>query len=375
LEENFLNDSVTFSDFVIDNEYLNEVSDNVNYNKIIYSYYERLFDKYKVLKNSLIPISKLYEIQNCNKFWLTNLYVENHVIDYLGTYSCKDKFCNNCKKLKQAVRLSRYTDLLSNFKSCLYHIVFTIPNVNGIDLHSSIDKMSISFRKLMRIIQGNYRCFIDFSKYDYLGALRSLEVTFVKDLYHPHYHCFFAFKDLNLDKKFKNTYSYSNRSDNVRLFSEFEIILQKLWYMIYNNILLTKSNFDSIDLGYSVIVDKAKDEDFIEVFKYITKATDEKGVVLSFENFETLYFSLYRIKQIQGYGVFYRIKDEEITNEEVNAIYKGIQLFLQTEEKEYFLMVKPRDLINLQNFDIISRKKIFKYLKENKKKNSLIDNI
>lgn len=375
MEENFLNDSVTFSDFVIDNEYLNEVSDNVNYNKIIYSYYERLFDKYKVLKNSLIPISKLYEIQNCNKFWLTNLYVENHVIDYLGTYSCKDKFCNNCKKLKQAVRLSRYTDLLSNFKSCLYHIVFTIPNVNGIDLHSSIDKMSISFRKLMRIIQGNYRCFIDFSKYDYLGALRSLEVTFVKDLYHPHYHCFFAFKDLNLDKKFKNTYSYSNRSDNVRLFSEFEIILQKLWYMIYNNILLTKSNFDSIDLGYSVIVDKAKDEDFIEVFKYITKATDEKGVVLSFENFETLYFSLYRIKQIQGYGVFYRIKDEEITNEEVNAIYKGIQLFLQTEEKEYFLMVKPRDLINLQNFDIISRKKIFKYLKENKKKNSLIDNI
>lgn len=57
-------------------------------------------------------------------------------------------------------------------------------------------------------------------------------------------------------------------------------------------------------------MDKFPPNDFAELFKYMTKDKDEKGNILTYDNFKTLYEGLYRVKQIQGYGVLYKINDK-----------------------------------------------------------------
>lgn len=362
-----------FSNFKVDDDFILDNCNNVEYNKIIVNYYKKMLDEgSSELKKfgSFIPKSKIYDLEHCNKYWDINIYHSNRIKDFVGAYTCKDKFCNNCKKLKQAVRMSRYIPEIEKYRDNLYHIVFTVPNMIGKDLHFSLKKMKKAFRDLMRIIRGNYRCFIDFSRYGWLGNIRSLEITFVEDLYHPHFHCGFVFKNLELDKKYTNCYSYSNKSDKIRKFSEFEIILQKLWYMLYNNISITKENYDKIDVGYSVMCDKFRDNDYVELFKYMTKATSEKDKLLTYENFKTLYWSTYRIKQIQGYGCFYMIKDDDITQEEIDKVYADIQFFLDSDECPENKAINPKDLLYDKDYLLISRKKIYQYLKLTKNQKS-----
>lgn len=358
---------LTIDNFKIDKNFILDSYNNYLYNKIIVDYYKKFleegseqFKKY----SSIIPKSKVYELEHCHKFWIIDKYDNNLVKDFVGTYTCKDKFCNNCKLIKQAIRMSRYIPELEKYSKDLYHIIFTIPNVVGEQLRTTLLKIKKCFHNLIKIFRGNYRCFIDLSKYgDYMGAIRSLETTFRLDNYHPHYHCAFAIKDLKLDKKFINKYSYSNKSSNITMFSEFEIVLQKLWYMLYNNIPLTQKNFDNLDCGYSVVCNKFNDNDYAEVFKYMTKATDEDNNVLTYDNFKTIYTSTYNLKQIQGYGCFYRISDNEITQEEIDEVYASIKLFLNSDETPEVCGEKPLDLLNDENYLLISRKKIYQYLK------------
>lgn len=365
--EEFNDIILNIDNFKIDKDFIMDSFNNHVYNKIIVGYYNKFieegssqFKKY----GSVVPKSKIYELEHCNKFWLIDRYDKNLVKDFVGTYTCKDKFCNNCKKLKQAVRMSRYIPELEKYSSCLYHITFTVPNVVGKELKSTLFKMKKSFRKLIRIFRGNYSCFIDLSRFgNYLGAIRSLETTFLYDIYHPHYHCAFAIKDLMLEKKFINKYSYSNKSSEIRLFSEFEIIIQKLWYMIYNDISLTQENFDNLECGYSCVVDKFKDNDYAEVFKYMTKGTNEEDDILTYDNFKTIYISTLGVKQIQGYGCFYRINDTPITQEEIDEVYASIKLFLDSDELPQIIGENPYDLLNDNNYLLISRKKIYQYLK------------
>ncbi len=63
---------------------------------------------------------------------------------------------------------------------------------------------------------------------------------------------------------------------------------------------------------------------FLEIFKYMTKATDEQKNVMSYQNFEVLYFALHRVRQIQGYGCFYNIKDAEFDIETADESYDKI---------------------------------------------------
>lgn len=358
---------INFENFEVNNDFIMDIHNNHEYNKIIVEYYKRLIEEQGsvLLKfGSMIPLSKVHELENCNKFWNIDIYQKNCIKDYVGTYLCRDKFCNNCKKVKQAVRMSRYIDFIKEYKDNLYHCVFTVPNCQGVDLYTTLRKMIKTFRKLIRIIRGNYRCFVNFKKYNYLACLRSLEITFKEDIYHPHFHCAFVFKNLDLEKNIVNKYSYSNKSNEIRLFSEFEILLQKLWYMLYNDISITKENFDNLDCGYSCMVDKFRDDDYMELFKYMTKSTDENDNLLTYDNFKTLYFATFGIKQIQGYGLFYNIKDDDITQDEIDSVYVSIKNFLNSDEKPIMTSEKPFDLLNDNNYLVISRKKIYQYLKE-----------
>lgn len=367
---------ITPNQFEIDKTYIKDTINNVAYNKVIINYYERLANELapgKKNKNlptfkaiSIISDYKVNSIKKCNDYWFIDKYERNEIKDFVKTNLCKDKFCNNCKKVKQASRMVRYIPELEKYKDSLYHLTLTLPNVSGLELKATINKMSRGFKQLIRYIDGTKELtFINFKKYGYKGGIRSLEVTFKKDNYHPHYHCALIFKNLVLDKKIKNSYSidhYNNRED--RLFSEFEIIIQKLWYLIMNNMVVNEKNFNELELGYSCNCDKFKENDYAELFKYMTKETDENHNVLTYENFKALYFATKNVKQIQGYGCLYMVNDNNIFNE-VDKVYKDIKEILNQEEKPLHTFESLIDLLNDKEYTLISRKKIYSYLKNN----------
>jgi hypothetical protein len=226
--------------------------------------------------------------------------------------------------------------------------------------------MSKSFRKLILYIRGDKKIRgLDFSGWNYSGAIRSLEITFNKKTYHPHYHVGLVLDLPALDKKYINTYSYNNKAgikELKRLFSFQEILIQKIWYLLINKETVTKKNIESLELGYSCSMDKFRESDFAELFKYITKEKNEDGLILSYDNFKTLYNSLYRVKQIQGYGVLYRITDD-IDLEEYENIYNNYIESLQEKESPLMVLEAPEDLLSDNKYKLISRKSYYKYLR------------
>ena len=90
---------------------------------------------------------------HCNKVWQLDKYENQKIKDFKKTNLCKDKFCSNCKKVKQASRMTKFIPHLDKLAEefDLYHVVLTVPNVEGhnyFDLKEVIQKMFDSYRKL-----------------------------------------------------------------------------------------------------------------------------------------------------------------------------------------------------------------------------------
>ena len=357
-----MNDFSFLKDLKIDRQFILKTENNRIYNDVIIDYYNRY------QKESRVDLSiKIKKIEECNKFWQVDRYDYHLIKDFVRTNLCRDKFCNNCKKVKQASRMNKYIPELKKYNDRLYHVVLTLPNIDSDNLKDTIIKMKTSFRQLIRYINSKDKLvWLDFSKYHYKGAIRSLEITFKDNNYHPHYHCAFVFDNLDLNKIYKNNYSidyYNNREDI--LFSDFEISIQKIWFMLLNNIRVTKDNYDSIDLGYSCKCDKFLDDDYLELFKYMTKETNEANDILTYDNFKTLYRSTFNIKQIQGYGCLYMVTDNNI-EDEVNKIieeFRGSMILEDSPIKSYESLL---DLLNDNHYTLVTRKQVYQYLQENK---------
>ena len=376
----------------VEKNYLTEIINHNEYNKVIISYYERLQEEFTDYKSSNYVISDEVEgkqinniifktiaekkislhnqidnLRNCNSMWLLDYYKLQKIKDFKKTNLCKDKFCNNCKKVKQASRMAKFVPMIEELAKdkFIYHMVLTVPNCVGADLKDTIkDKMFKNFNYLNRYlnlkkpIKG-----LDLSEYGYQGAIRSLEVTFNKDDYHPHLHCIIALdKPLDTNRYIKNTYSRS-RKNGYRKFTDFEILIQKIWYLLNNDIRVTKKNIDNLELGYSCTIDPIDESSLFEVFKYMTKGTDESKNILTYDNFKTLYFALYRVRQIQGYGCFYNVKDDDSIIDEVDDLYDIYIQILQSKENPVPVCETPQDLLLDNKNIIISRKKIYSYLR------------
>lgn len=361
-----------YIDIQISKDVLGSVSDNVNYNKLISKFYflyemeqanlneqgKKIFVKPETLAN------KRERLDNCNSLWLLDLFEENKVKNFQKTNLCRDKFCHNCKKVKQSQRMSRYIPELEKYQDNLYHLILTVPNVIGEDLAKTIKKMSLSFRKLMYYIRGErvISGFEFLSEIGYLGAVRSLEVTFKGDYYHPHYHVALVADNINLDKKYINDYSY-NYGELKNYFSKIEILIQKLWFLIWNDSRITKENINNLELGYSCKLDKFKENEYQELFKYLVKGTDENENSLTYENFKILYKSLHRIKQIQGYGCLYKI-DDNIDEELFDELYNEYIEDLYKKENPLKTLESPGELLKDDEYILISKKTYINYLKE-----------
>lgn len=362
---------VNYDDFegsYIPDELLKNVSDNIENNKIMIQYYER-FLKHdgKVMFSARDIEKKIEAISNCNRLWMMDYYEQNSIMDFVKTNLCKDKFCSNCKNVKQASRMARYIPELEKYRENLYHVVFTIPNCSGLDLKHNIDNMSKAFRKLIRFLEGSKKIKgIDFSGLGYQGAVKSLETTFQGKAYHPHLHTAFIFTGQFTEAKHINQFSYDNRGgvkELKRLFTDEEVLIQKIWYLLINGQKVTKKAIEEQKEGYSCIINKFSESDYAEVFKYMTKATDQKGRVLTYTNFLDLLYNLYCVRQIQGYGVLYRITDEGDT-ESMDEQYKSLVNKLREIENPRLVYKTPVDLLKDTKTKKISRKTYFKYLRE-----------
>lgn len=350
-----------YKDIQISKDFIWEIKRNIDYNEnIIEKYYELLHKE----TGEEIFSNKKELIKECNNYWLLDDYKNLGIKDYKKTNLCKDKFCNNCKKVKQANRMYKFIPEIKKVQEDLnlYHMVLTIPNVNGNMLLESIKRIFKNFRYLIRYLNGHKKIKgLEFDLYGFRGAIRSLEVTFKNDSYHPHLHCIMAFEgDVKAGENI-NKFSYSY-GEYKRSFSDFEILLQKIWFLLNtDHFVVNKKNIEKIDTGFSIILDEVNDNSFYEVFKYMTKSTDEEKNGLTYENFKTLYYSTYNIRQIQGYGIFYNIKEKDIENE-IEHLYDNIINALKEKDTPVEVLDTPQQLID-SNSIIISRKKIYSYLK------------
>lgn len=347
----------------IEKNYIDEVIKHKDYNKIIIEHYQRLASEYPNVNFS----SNIENMSNCNSWWLMDHYQDQKIKDFKKTSLCKDKFCSNCKKVKQASRLSKFVPMIEDLvkDKYIYHLVLTVPNCNGTNLKDIIKKMFKNFYSLNRYLNLNLKIRgLDFSQYGYSGSIRSLEVTYNKDDYHPHLHCIIALDHLlDDDRCIKNIYSKS-RKNGYRKFTDFEILIQKIWFLLNNDIKVTKKNIDELEVGYSCTVDPIDESSLFEVFKYMTKTKDEKNNIIPYDNFKTLYFALYRVRQIQGYGCFYNVKDDDSIIDQVDDFYDVIINILKTKEDPVEVCEAPQDLLLDNENLIISRKKIYSYLRQ-----------
>lgn len=353
-------------------DYVKDVGKLVKNNDLIADYY---YHRYKEDEDETF-LYKFKNVRDCGKYWHFDHYEKQKVYDLHHVYHCKDKFCHYCQKLLQATRLHKYQplieDLLKQGKH-LYHVVFTVKNTRILN-KIVISALFENFKRFVRYCTGDAKNRLGLKEYAFLGALRSLEITYTEEDYHPHVHCILAFDNPVPDKAYiVNKFSYKKENGKrvlKRKFTDFEVLLQKLWYLLYNGIEATPKNVNALKLGYSCTVDKITENNYYEVFKYTVKfeKQDDETPVMTYEQFRTLYDALYKLHIFQGYGIFYRTDVDEI-DESMSAKYDFIISQLKIIESSVMCSFKIEDLafkfLMSPESKFISRKTIYKFLREN----------
>lgn len=359
---------------LIEKDFIQDLIKYREYNENIIKYYRT----YAWEKNSVKYKNNAFNISNCNKLWYLDHYKKHDFKDFQKTSLCKDRFCANCKKVRQSIKMNRYLPLMEVHDENLYFITLTQPNCHGDNLKYNIKHIFKCFDTLLRYIDGRKKIKgIDFTSWGYKGAIKSLEVSFKSEgrfRFHPHIHCAFVLEDFKQSKKYiSNRYSKDNtgrRED--RLYTNEEVLLQKIWWLLFNNYKVTKSNLSLVEtssgklirnVGYSVTIDKFKPLQYAEMFKYMVKDKDSDGNIMDYRTFKVLLEQLKGVKQITGHGIFYNVKDDDDDFKEFcEEIYKSIVFELKKNDKPVKIL---EDLNQVYHSDsiYISRKKVYTYLK------------
>lgn len=354
----------------LDTKKVRKSARKVQRNEDVAGYYFQLSEE---LRNDKF-INNALSVLDCYKYWDIDHYKAQRIKDVKRIQLCKDRFCNNCQNVIALRNLNKFKSVLDDIRQNydIYHIVVTVPNVDGPSLNSTLDKMYAKFPYLIQYLKGDRQTKdINFTKFGYVGAIRSLEITTASKNglveYHPHFHCLFVLrKGLDRTKKNINEFSF-NRSKRQRLFTDNEIFLQKVWYLLYNGKRLNKRNVEDLKQGYSVIADDSKGR-YHEVFKYALKGTfKDNAPLFTYEVFKTVYSALYRRKIIQGYGILNKYKfDTEGAEDEIDKIYNSLISSLQNVEQPEKQVLKLSDVLDefeKNEVQYISKNSIRKILK------------
>jgi hypothetical protein len=274
----------------------------------------------------------------------------------------------------QKTRLMRFSPELDKLSQNydLYHIIFTVPNTNANMLSLIVDNIFDRFRYLIRYFKLDAKAKgIDFTNLGYVGCVRSLEITYnnLKNTYHPHLHCIFAFrKNLDFVKDIFNQFSYSYGEFRTA-FSQFEILLQKIWYLLITHNEVNLSNINTIPIGYSVKVQNMDESTYYEVFKYAMKLFDDKNYFMPYPQFKVLYETLYNRRTIQGYGLLHNIQCNDEIDDTVKATYynyikqlQSIEIPTRTSDTITEIIRSPTK----KQYRMITGKTVFTLLEQNK---------
>lgn len=263
----------------------------------------------------------------------------------------------------------KFEELLKTYD--LYHVVFTIKNVKGNVLKETLSNMQRSLKKIIRYFQGFGKIAgIDFEQYGFVGAIRSFEIVINPTDYHPHIHCLFMLrKELEMPRTKINKFSFSN-GKLVRKFSEFEVMLQKLFYLIMHKTKVTYENIESLSLGYSCTADLVEGDSWHEVFKYATKMSKDGSAMCTYEQFVLLDDILHKFKMLQCYGIFYDEKKDENNDEPTDPtaeiLFEKVLILLNSREQpERDVSVKLDKLVEevqRKSTTVISKRLSYKYM-------------
>lgn len=269
-------------------------------------------------------------IKNCMRSgWVSDYYRLSGVKVVKSVNRCKDRFCYNCQSMDSLQRFHEYAPLIDRYSTDydIYHVVLSQPNVPGFLLDQTLDLMYKGFSRLIGYMSGKkkIRGMDLVTAYGFEGCVRSLEVSQNdKDaMFHPHLHCLFVMKKgIDITPRHRNMFTKdrTHRRED-RLFSDFEVFLQRIWYLLMNEIKVTKKNLDSLPQqegmrtypdGFSCYAEPACGH-YHEVFKYATKGSfSNRSILNDFDCFLVLYKALYHRRAYQTYGCFYGIDMNEL---------------------------------------------------------------
>lgn len=328
---------------LIDNGYFEELREHIAHNFQIADFYRERYEA----EGAELYDNKSRSVDNCAKWWDTEHYTAQNVKDIKRVNLCRDKFCFNCQSMLAAKRFGKFAPILDSFKDRfkIVHVILTVPNCEPEELKPLLDRMYRKFPFLMRYFKGQAKVHgVNFLKFGYGGAVRGLEVTYNKDTaqYHPHFHCMVLLHPkIDLRGKHTNAYSFDHNDPNKKhKFSDFEILLQKVWYLLMNDCKVTAESIERLKIGYDV---QASDPhgNYHEVFKYACKGAfkESEGAAIYQERvFWTLYEVLKSRRMIQGYGALHNFTDldGEILEEDAAAIYAAYVAHLRETEQPLF---------------------------------------
>lgn len=355
-------------------------------NEVIARYYDDMAD-FAEMERDFDTANRFHNksdsLRSCHRIMHFNHYAQVGVKDYQRTIYCHDRFCPICSKLRASTRVKKFLRILTALEPDydFFHMVLTCPNVPGLTLRRARkglaselkptikNRMAPGFRQLVGYLIGRVSVAgLDFTQLGYAGAVRSIEVTFTKEqMYHMHYHAIVAMrKGLTLEGKTINKFSYDKYTGKVTPFSDFEILLQKLWYLIMNGRRVTAKAIDSVKDGYSCWFKKILPQESHEVFKYIVKPDHE--TVMTPEIFRDLSDGLKSVRGVQTYGVFhdYKLESEEI-DDSFDPLYDSIVSALNRIESPIDCGESPstvRDNIVAKKCLYISRRSIRSFIRK-----------
>lgn len=392
------------SKFNIESEVFTKATKLQIYNETLAEYFNKLADEVDSAKTILVRASKLdgetlrkkaEAVSECVKFWNWNVHKSYEHMDLQSVNFCRSRFCPNCQTQLQDKRFLKYKGVIDEMRQrdgvTLYMITFTQTNVKGKELNRALTIMEHSFARLVEYLSGKKTIKgLPLVDWGFLACIRSGEITFKtnRDEYHHHLHAIFAFK--NFPESPQTIVNRFSRSNGVitTLFSSEEILLQKLWRLIYDRqykkeeqqaraikrdmeklasvkrifpelealpikeaIEKAKELVDVNDLfkkkkqtrsrkitlsdiksmsnndGYSVKVDKIIDDNYRQVFKYAIKSmsSDEKEF-MPYRVFKVLFDVMYNRRAFQGYGEWVKIIDVD-DDEVYNDTHEAYELY------------------------------------------------
>ena len=365
------NKAADVSSWEYDREFFQDIQKRAAYNSAQAEYYRRMS---KEAGEDLLMEKKAERTETCSKVWDLDVYKTHGLKQVVGINRCHDSFCYVCQSIKALRRFQIYAPVLQEYEKDydIYHIVFTVPNVDGRRLKITLDKMTDCFARLIRYFEGSKKIKgFDFDRFGYVGAVRSLEITTgaKKDGcrgndFHPHFHCMFLLrKGIDLPHEIYNSFSNDrNHAKGTYLFSRLETLLQRLWCLLLLNIKVTKENIINIEAmtngrykdGFSIRAYNVNKRftngvwetlpdgpgKFHEIFKYAIKGTYKNESIFTYDEFRCLYDALWNRRVYQTYGVLQKHNFEDVDDVftpqmATDALFEEFLKVLQSREKPF----------------------------------------